>query len=549
MELSELGNARLGKLQTFQNGGFGDGGTLGTAGAIFNVKCMSRLGLIFLLLLGASNTIYSQDKFDYVWLFGRYEEDTTSIYQFGGSRIDFNFNPPEISYFDIPVDFDFNETSMVCDSTGNLQLYTDGCSIVNYDNLLVENGDSINPGEVYDEWCALGYGYPSTQCSMALPKPGSDHIYYLFHIGIDESLYTRYFQYTVADMSKNNGLGEVLVKNQPIFDTIHFAQQMTAVRHANGRDWWLVLPYGTVDFENGSSNRYFKFLFSPQGITGPIEQDIGDGWGAEYYSGQATFSPDGSKYVRLNPTQGMRIFDFDRCTGELSNPKAIYFPNDTLTSCGVSFSPNSRFLYASLGSKLVQYDTWSTNIEASRVIVAVYDGFMSPLWTRFYQHMLAPNGKIYITVPNSANVLHIIHHPNWQGLACEVEQHGVALPTIHDWNIPNFPHFRLYDVPGSICDSLGINTPTEEAVTQAMQAKLWPNPASEMVNVTLHGTLAKPATFHLFDPLGREVKRTALSAGQQESEVGLAGVPPGMYFWRVESQGKLVGSGKIAVLR
>lgn len=523
-------------------------------GPCFNFQFMQRLLLLCLLLTISLIPAYAQDKYDYVWLFGRYEEDTTSIYQFGGTRIDFNFNPPEISYFDVPVDFDFNETSMICDSSGNLQLYTDGCSIVNYDNLLVENGDFINPGEVYDEWCALGYGYPSSQSSMFLPKPGSDHIYYLFHIGIDENLYTRYFQYSVVDMSENNGLGRVLVKNQPIFDTIHFGEQLTAVKHANGRDWWLVLPYGTVDFENGSSNRYFKFLFSPKGIMGPVEQNIGDGWGAEFYSGQATFSPDGTKYARLNPTQGMRIFDFDRCTGEFYNPRAIYYPNDTLTACGVSFSPNSRFLYASFGSKIVQYDTWAFDIEASRVTVAVYDGFMSPFYTTFYQHMLAPNGKIYITVPSSANVLHVIHHPNWQGTACEVEQHGVTLPTIHDWNIPNFPHFRLYDVPGSICDTLGIDTPTAEAVAETSTVKLWPNPASSVVNITIQGIWQKPATFHLHDALGREVASAVLSPGQpqrdmQEAQVGLAGVAPGLYFWRVETAAGSIGSGKLIVIK
>ncbi len=511
---------------------------------------MKRFLVVLLFISVFSGLSYSQGKYDNVWLFGRYDVNQSPQSQNGGSRVDFNFDPPEVSYFDMPVNFDFNEISMVCDSVGHLQFYTDGCSLINYQNTLVENGDSISPGEVYDEWCALGSGYPSTQSSMILPMPGSNHIYYLFHLGINENLFTEYFKYTVVDMSKNNGLGEVLLKNQLIFDTLHFGQQMTAVRHANGRDWWLVLPYGTINFDTGSSNRYFKFLFSPIGVTGPTEQDIGDGWGVEYYSGQATFSPDGTKYVRLNPTQGMRIFDFDRCTGEFSNPRAIYFPNDTLTSCGVSFSPNSRFLYASLGSKIVQYDIWSANIEASRVTVAVYDGFLSPLWTRFYQHMLAPNGKIYITVPNGANVLHVINHPNLKGLACDVAQHGLVLPTIHDWNIPNFPHFRLYDVPGSICDTLGINTAAGEKISETVQVKLWPNPAKRYINFSLQGVkLVKASIFHLIDPLGREVRREVLSAGQQQAEVGLAGLPPGLYFWSVEGEGRKLGSGKLIIIQ
>jgi hypothetical protein len=510
---------------------------------------MKHFQALLIALFLFSVSALGQANYDYVWLFGRYEEDTTSMYQFGGSRVDFNFGPPELSYFDLPVNFDFSEISMVSDSMGILQFYTDGCSLINQENILIENGDSINPGEVYDEYCGHGNGYPTAQGSIILPFPGSNHIYYMFHLGVDDDLNIRYFRYTVVDMSENNGLGKVLLKNQLIFDTLKFGEQMTAMRHANGRDWWLILPYGAINFDTDSSNRYFKFLFSPQGITGPVKQDIGDGWGAQYWSGQATFSPDGTKYARLNPTQGMRIFDFDRCTGEFSNPRSIYYPNDTLTACGVSFSPNSRFLYASFGTKIVQYDTWASNIEASRVTVAVYDGFMSPFYTTFYQHMLAPNGKIYITVPSSANVLHVIHHPNWQGTACEVEQHGVTLPTIHDWNIPNFPHFRLYDVPGSICDTLGINTPTEEVVVEKNIVKLWPNPASSLVKVSIQGRLQKPATFHLHDALGREVARAALPTRQQEVEVGLAGLAPGLYFWRVEAAEGSLGSGKLIVIK
>ncbi len=511
---------------------------------------MKHFLFISIALLVSSISALGQAKYDYVWLFGRYEEDTTSGYEFGGSRVDFNFDPPEVSRFDLPVDFDFTEISMVSDSMGMLQLYTNGCSLINHENLLIENGDSINPGEVYDEYCALGNGYPTAQSSIMLPLPGSNHIYYMFHLGVDEGLHIRHFRYTVVDMSKNNGLGAVLEKNQLVFDTLNFGQQMTAVRHANGRDWWLILPHGHTNFDSGSSNRYFKFLFSPDGIKGPTRQDIGDGWGAQYWSGQATFSPDGTKYVRLNPTQGMRMFDFDRCTGEFSNPRSIYYPNETVTACGVSFSPNSRFLYASLGDLIVQYDTWSNNIEASRVTVAVYDGFMSPLGTRFYQHMLAPNGKIYISVPFvSANVLHVIHHPNLQGLACAVEQHGLVLPTLHEWLVPNFPHFRLYDLPGSICDTLGIDTPTGEVAKTTNHAKVWPNPASHELHLSLTLPATMPATLWLFNAMGQVVQHWDLSVGQQEQSFSLAGLAEGMYFWNVESEGRPVGSGKLIITK
>ncbi|GIV32305.1 MAG: hypothetical protein KatS3mg030_607 [Saprospiraceae bacterium] len=42
---------------------------------------------------------------------------------------------------------------------------------------------------------------------------------------------------------------------------------------------------------------------------------------------------------------------------------------------GLSFSPNSRFLYATVGYKLWQYDTWAADITASRQLVAYWDGY------------------------------------------------------------------------------------------------------------------------------------------------------------------------------
>ncbi len=498
------------------------------------MKIFSSILFLFLVY----STIHAQ-KHDYIWVLGHN----------GGTNIDFNENPPTVSEVEIPDNFNFHEISMVSDSAGNLLAYTDGCAIVSHSNQYMANGDSLNPGEQYDFNCFDG-GYPSSQSSIFLPKPGSDHIYYLFHLGINDNLYFQYLYCTKIDMAANNGLGEVLEKNQLVFDTLSLGQQLTAVRHANGRDWWIVVPYSTIN--DTPRNRYLKFLFSPYGIKGPFRQDIGDNWGYQYWSGQATFSPDGTKYARLNPTQGMRVFDFDRCTGKFSNPKAIYFPNDTLFACGVAFSPNSRFLYASLGGKIVQYDTWATNLAASRVTVAVYDGFMSPFpfQTTFFQLMLAPNGKIYGTVPSSADVLHVINKPDEKGLACEVEQHGLKLAHIHDWSIPNFPHYRLYNKPGSPCDSLGVSAAGGASLPQDWDIEVFPNPASGgSITVSLPAPLGFKALWRLYDPYGRTVREIVLPTRQHEVKADLAGLGQGLYYWQVTGEGALMVSGKLIIAK
>jgi len=465
--------------------------------------------------------------------------------------LDFNFAPPQVSFFNLPENFCFLEISMISNATGELQCYTDGCSITNYTHQHVMNGDSLNPGKQYNTYCGSGIGYPTSQSSILLPLPNTNNIYYLFHIGIDDNLWHRFFYYTIIDMEKNDGLGEVILKNELFFSTYHFGQQITATRHANGRDWWIVIPHG-IAFTSVPGNKYYKFLFSPDGLSGPYEQEIGEGWGFEYYSGQATFSPDGTKYARMNPFNGLRLFDFDRCIGGFSNPLSIHFPEDTIISGGVAFSPNSRFLFVSAGVKVYQFDTWAADIAGSRKTVAVYDGYMSPFRTLFYQQMLAPDGKIYITAPNSVDVLHIIHKPDLPGDACEFEQHGLQLPTLHSFCTPNFPHFRLYDVPGSPCDTLGIDGPV--ATEESLQGKekvvsVFPNPTAGGVTVSLPAPLPGDAVWMLGDATGRPVQRALLPAGQQSVEVGLPGLPPGLYFWVLMVGGRSTGRGKLVVTR
>ena len=76
--------------------------------------------------------------------------------------------------------------------------------------------------------------------------------------------------------------------------------------------------------------------------------------------------------------------------------------------------------------------------------------------TRFNLMQLAPNGKIYITVPSTrSRHLHMIDQPDSLGVACNVIQRGLELPYYHWFNMPSFPNYRLGPLAGSPCDTLG----------------------------------------------------------------------------------------------
>jgi hypothetical protein len=259
----------------------------------------------------------------------------------------------------------------------------------------------------------------------------------------------------------------------------YLSDMLTAVRHGNGRDWWIVQPLD-------SSDKYLVFLLSPTGTSGPDTIHSGQLWDYRGYNGQAVFSPDGSKYVRANPYNGVHILGFDRCAGAFSAAKKIEVPDEEGV-WGVAISPNSRYLYMTTLGALWQADLWAPNTASSLIKIAEYDGYVSPFPTRIFQPMLAADGKIYITTSNGTNVLHVIHQPDQPGAACQFEQHGVLMPTYHAFNAPNFPHFRLYDLPGSVCDTLGINGPSVGVVDNTQPSaslQAMPNPADASVRIS-----------------------------------------------------------------
>jgi hypothetical protein len=301
-----------------------------------------------------------------------------------------------------------NTNASLGDKDGNLLAYTNGIWIANKLGQMMENGDSLNPGAWAD--ANKEYGYPVPQGAFFLPMPNSPDRYYLFHMFIDltnDSAPLTKFYYTVVDFNYNMGLGKVLEKNVLLMegDWLLNFNHATAVRHGNGRDWWVILPHHMKPV-------YYRFLLTPEGVSGPWEQS-GIGFKVptenfyEYNYGQRIFTLDGSKFADYDQNNYLQLFDFDRCTGLLGNPVLI---DHTITANGpstvaqgVAFSPSGRFLYISrfkdfnepdADIELVQYDTEANDINASETILA---SCFSPVpYTCGMSNMLlGPDGKIW----------------------------------------------------------------------------------------------------------------------------------------------------------
>lgn len=417
------------------------------------------------LMLGlycVSPYLYSQEppssKRDYIWMFGY---DNSPPY-FGGTKLNFNSQPLSINYTSQFINLSVTNSS-ICDEGGNLLIYTNGMYVANANHQIMPNGDSLNPGDLFNNYS--NEGYRLNQGSIILPAPGAPNLFYILH---EKLIYDNTYTYlcsglyfSIVDMNLDSGLGDITTKNSPVLlDAID--PGITAVRHANGRDWWILIP----KFVN---NLYYKLLLNPNGLQVYGTQSIGTP-STQMELGQSCFSPDGTKYVRFgapnfNVPFRLEVFDFDRCTGFLSNYKNLWFV-DNAFCVGVAISPNSRFMYVSRELKIDQYDLQAPDIAASKVTVAVYDGFHDPLFslgfTNFNTAQLGPDNRIYICGTNSARYLHVINNPDLPGLACNVQQHSIQLNTFNDASMPNFPNFRLGALPCSICDTLGLGGATIE---------------------------------------------------------------------------------------
>jgi hypothetical protein len=390
--------------------------------------------------------------------------------------------------------------AFICDKTGVPQFYTNGAQIGN----LV--GDSLIAKGMIDSALAVdfGDGMPMEQGSVILPK--NDCQYYCIYYSVSDSFYALGYNqpdrlyYALVDMCANVGRGKVLSVKNPIYKGFMGMNRMTACKHANGRDWWLVV-------HGDEYNNYFKFLVTPDSISGAFQQQIGPPE-LEGILGQAVFSPDGSKYASITGNSPLVLLDFDRCTGEFSNPVSInvsFLPPYQINGSGAlgcAFSPSGRFLYVNEYDQLVQFDLSADTIQKSITVIAQFDTTYYRYTHPFHTEYLAPNGKIYIdNWDASPPCFHVINTPDSPGVACNYEKSVLCSNNSSALPISNMPHYRLGPLVGSGCDTLTDNQSIEPN-TRLM--RLRPNPASDKVLVSLTEYM-KGAQLQVMDVTGKVV--------------------------------------------
>ncbi|MFN0215084.1 MAG: T9SS type A sorting domain-containing protein [Saprospiraceae bacterium] len=485
-----------------------------------------RLLLSFLFL---PSLLFSQVLPDQIWLHGI--NDFPGQPGYGNAFLKFENGLVLINQTDLHMNFE-STMAVMPDTLGNILFYTNGCHIANVAGDTMPNGEGINPGEMHD-WTCPTSGYASPLGAMILQLPENPSLYYLFHMGVkygsERKLNYGPFYYTVVDMSLDGGKGSVISKNNIVADGDF--EPFTAVRHGNGRDWWLVFPeYGT--------NKYHRLLFSASGLQEVGVQQIGQALSCRYI-GSSTFSPNGIRYARQQHC-GVVAMDFDRCVGQFSNDRFMPMPPYAFGGGGVAFSKDGNRLLVSTQLSIQEADM-TLPVSYLDTVVGSPDILGSSLHLMQY----GPDGKIYLSNLGRGKFYHVINNPDDQTIG--FQQRGLDLAIYSVRTLPNYPNYRLYDVPGSACDTLGINAPMVSLMNPNLSTQetiqIFPNPTTGILRWS--GIADNTQTVvRIHNLLGKLIFEQKCTNGYFD----LGEVPDGIYFMTLLGKDGLYLTTKTVVL-
>jgi hypothetical protein len=472
--------------------------------------------------------IFAQGKRDYIWLFGGSNNNIDS--NFYRSILDFNEKPMKSIQLGIGHRIHQNNAS-ICDKDGKLLMFTAGCNISDRLHRPMPNG-KINEGFVWDFRCKNG-DYVTGNGSLIIPKQNDDNKYVLFHKFVEfdpdpnlPGATSTKLLYSIIDMNLNNGYGDVVEKNKVVIEKYLSGSDLTATRHSNNLDWWILVP-------GRANDKYYSIQFTENGPM--LYKEMKLGIPMEYLDdggSQSCFSSDGTKYARMTPSTGLFFMDFDRSSGQLSNFKNVRTGSETNDhSVGVAFSPNSRFVYLVYRFDLYQVDTWAQDLQASLVHIDSWDGYVDEgIWAAgFDAAMLGPDCKIYIRTGTSNRVMHVIHNPNEKGKACNFEQHGIHLPAWNHASIPNFVNYRLGYEP--VCDST--LTRTWDIFSDSNEAIGYPNPVQSIMNIELLNRKNLIQNISILDLNGQVVAKKSFLNTNFKETMDLSSLDAGIYLVKV----------------
>jgi gliding motility-associated-like protein len=415
------------------------------------------LRYVILTCLLLNTTVFAQQREANIWYFGRY------------LGLDFNSGTA------VPInDGQLNTTegvATISDANGNLLFYTDGIKIWNHLHQLMPNGSGLF-GNV-----------SSTQSAVIVPKIGDPLRYYVFTV--DATSGPRGLTYSVVNMTLDGGNGDVELKNITL--QLNVVEKITAVRHCNNRDIW-VMAHGSA------SDIYYSFLVTQTGISttpvishsgsvlpGLVPPSLIDSSSLGYLKA----SPNGKKIVAAHWTVGTEVSDFNNATGIVTNTIGLFVPSEGYRlPYGVEFSPNSSLVYTTVfytdpanavkRNALLQYDVSLGTAAAIRASKQIISQTSDPIQV-YAALQVAPDNKMYMA-KNIYKHVACINNPDIYGTGCNFTANAIqyTLPNQESsFGLPTFVQSYFYPA-----DSF-----THTVSCQTMTGNFNYNPAANVLTV------------------------------------------------------------------
>lgn len=339
----------------------------------------------------------------------------------------------------------FKATSSICDSVGNLIMFTDGKRVWDRTFALMPNATGL-AGD-------LG----ATQPCIIVPWPGDSSLYYIFTLDIlkftDSVTYTtRGLTYTAIDLKLRDGLGDATssILNAPLMSPV--CQKLTAVKHKNDKFFWVIA-------HEWNSNKFYAYLITGAGIDPPVISAVGSIHGgnskdANNAVGYLKASPDGTKLaLAITQNKVIEIFNFNNETGVISNPQSYTTTVAGVNPYGIEFSPDCRFLYATL------FEIGGVEFPARPSFIYQFDlknGLINPVTVdsvagvRVAAMQLGTDGRIYLSRTNNLSSkrdsLEVIYNPNRPGTECNFN----LLSNIAGSRFPLLGRKSIYSLPNIV---------------------------------------------------------------------------------------------------
>ncbi|TVR76108.1 MAG: hypothetical protein EA409_13730, partial [Saprospirales bacterium] len=424
--------------------------------------------IYFFLIFLISTDIYSQ-KQDFVWFTGRSQGGYCCVNFFNFTDTGFVMN--SIISGSSQTIRDGSGKSTIADEEGNLLFYTDGFDVYNRNHRIMQNGDRVHAmsGELLANAYQNSGGVNVPDWTIIIPCPLEGDIYYLFYVGIkDDEVYPHHLRgaglnYSKIDMSINVGLGEVVEKNINLIETKTNYKGLRAIRHANGRDWWIPIR-GFLE------NKWYVFLLDDKGIHLAHESlvlEIG-----EHICWFVMYNDIKDQYICMTGDHfypwrffddrpfeyQFHIYDFDRCAGTFEYNRTFELEtwSHKYSLKSLTFCPNGRYLYGGLGGRyLIQYDTWAEDVQATAdTLLNIFT--MENAEPGIYEPKITPRGEMWLQHWASDKIT-VIKNPELSGEDVIISDEFIVTPWVNAGTFPNNANYRIGPIDGSPCDTLGID--------------------------------------------------------------------------------------------